>query len=219
MQSRVEMNDEYIALDCALLACRETGIEARLRKIKRSQNGKGVNTKMELNIQAPKPNGNSNGHMPLTRKSRPVKADYVHSTHISIFDPNKYMLKLPKTKKIVGDNGMVRWEKTETDYLPVAARIAWFRKDHPYWSIMTKVEKWGDKAVVMKATIKDMLGTVIATARKKETEIGFPDYIEKAETGAIGRALAMCGYGTLQAPEFDEQDRLADAPVEKQNAN
>jgi hypothetical protein len=44
---------------------------------------------------------------------------------------------------------------------------------------------------------------------------GFPDYIEKAETGAIGRALAMCGYGTLQAPEFDEQDRLADMPVEK----
>ena len=59
----------------------------------------------------------------------------------------------------------------------------------------------------MRATIKDILGTVIATARKKETEIGFPDY--------IGRALAICRYGTLQAPEFDEQDRLADAPVEK----
>lgn len=41
MQSRVEMNDDYIALDCALLACRETDIEARLRKIKRSQNKKG----------------------------------------------------------------------------------------------------------------------------------------------------------------------------------
>ena len=67
----------------------------------------------------------------------------------------------------------------------------------------------------MKAIIKDMLGTVIATARKKETEIGFPDYIEKAETGAIGRALAKCGYGTLQAPEFDEQERLADTPVVK----
>jgi hypothetical protein len=116
-------------------------------------------------------------------------------------------------------NGQVRFEKTESNYLPVAARIAWFRKDHPLWSIITKVEKWGDKAVVMKAIIKDMLGSVIATARKKETEVGFPDYIEKAETGSIGRALAMCGYGTLQAPEFDEQDRLADAPVEKQNAN
>ena len=170
---------------------------------------------MELNIQTPKTNRNSNGHMPITEKSQSTKTDSIHNVHISIFDPNKYMLKLPKTKKIVGDNGMVKWEKTETDYLPVAARIAWFRKDHPYWSIMTKVEKWGDKAVVMKATIKDMLGTVIATARKKETEIGFPDYIEKAETGAIGRALAMCGYGTLQAPEFDEQDRVADAPVEQ----
>jgi hypothetical protein len=174
---------------------------------------------MEVNIETPKTNGNSNGHLLLNKKSRSVKTDSPSNSHISIFDPNKYMLKLPKTKKIVGDNGQVRWEKTETDYLPVAARIAWFRKDHPYWSIMTKVEKWGDKAVVMKAIIKDMQGSVIATARKKETEIGFPDYIEKAETGAIGRALAMCGYGTLQAPEFDKQDRLADAPVAKNDAN
>src|SRR5215212_7256272 len=173
---------------------------------------------MELNIQTPQTNGQSNGHLLVTEKSRSIQTDSLANGHISISDPNKYMLKLPKSKKIVGDNGQVRWEKTETNYLPVAARIAWFRKDHPYWSIMTKVEKWGDKAVVMKAIIKDMLGTVIATARKKETEIGFPDYIEKAETGAIGRALAMCGYGTLQAPEFDEQDRLADTPVVK-NAN
>jgi hypothetical protein len=173
---------------------------------------------MEVQKEAAKSNGNGSGHL-LTKKSQPDTAGSLTKGHISIFDPNKYMLKLPKTKKTVGDNGMVKWEKTETDYLPVAARIAWFRKDHPYWSIITDVELQADKAVVMKATIKDMLGTIIATARKKETEIGFPDYIEKAETGAIGRALAMCGYGTLQAPEFDEQDRLADAPVEKRNAN
>jgi len=29
----------------------------------------------------------------------------------------------------------------------------------------------------------------------------------------------MCGYGTVQVQEFDEQDRLADAPVEKKNTN
>jgi hypothetical protein len=29
----------------------------------------------------------------------------------------------------------------------------------------------------------------------------------------------MCGYGTLQVPEFDEQDKIADAPVEKKNTN
>jgi hypothetical protein len=173
---------------------------------------------MEANTQTPKTNGNGNGHLPI-KKSRPVTAGSSREVHHSIFDPNKYMLKLPKKQKIVLPNGQVNWRNTEADYLPVAARIAWFRKDHPYWSIITKVEKWGDKAVVMKATIKDTLGDVIATARKKETEIGFPDYIEKAETGAIGRALAMCGYGTLQAPEFDEQDRLADAPVEKKSAN
>jgi hypothetical protein len=174
---------------------------------------------MELNLETPKTNGQRNGQLLVTKKSRSAKSDSANNGHISTFDPNKYMLKLPKTKKVTLDNGQVRWEKTETDYLPVAARIAWFRREHSFWSIITKVEKWGDKAVVMKATIKDMSGAVIATARKKETEMGFPDYIEKAETGAIGRALAMCGYGTLQAPEFDEGERIADAPVEKKNAD
>ena len=97
--------------------------------------------------------------------------------------------------------------------MPVAARIAWFRGEHLDWSIITKAIKAAPKAVVMKAMIKDAEGRVIATARKKETEQGFSDYIEKAETGAVGRALAMCGYGTLAAPEFDEEERLADATV------
>jgi hypothetical protein len=157
---------------------------------------------MEAQVQTVKTNGNGNGHV-ITEKSRPVTASSLTNGHSSTFDPMKYMLKLPKNKKISLPNGQVRFEKTEADSLPVAARLAWFRKDHPYWSIITKVERLADKAVIMKAVIKDFAGTVIATARKRETEIGFPDYIEKAETGAIGRALAMCGYGTLQAPEFD----------------
>jgi hypothetical protein len=167
---------------------------------------------MELNTQTPKANGN--GHLAETGKSQSIKTGSLSEVHHSTFDPMKYMLKLPKSKKVTTSDGQVKWEQTEADYLPVAARIAWFRRDHPWWGIITEIEHLADKAVVMKATIKDMLGAVIATARKKETEIRFPDYIEKAETGAIGRALAMCGYGTLQAPEFDEQDRLADAPVE-----
>ncbi len=170
---------------------------------------------MEPNGQTHEVNALSNGQELIKRKSRPVKADSLRETYHSIFDPNKYMLKLPKSKKITSANGQVRWEQTETDYLPVAARIAWFRREHPDWSIITKIVQLANKAVVMKATIKDATGRAIVAARKKETEIGFPDYIEKAETGAIGRALAMCGYGTLQAPEFDEQDRLADSPVEK----
>ena len=161
----------------------------------------------------------TNGDLKPRKKSRPKKAGSRAQTNGSTFDPMKYMLKLPKTKKVNLANGQVKWEKTEADYLPVAARVAWFRKDHPYWSIITKCVQLANKAVIMKAIIRDMQGVIIATARKKETEIGFPDYIEKAETGAVGRALAMCGYGTLQAPEFDEGERIADAPVEKGNGN
>lgn len=99
-------------------------------------------------------------------------------------------------------------------YLQVAHRLVWFRKEHPDWAIHTKIEQLADKGVVMKATIKDENGKVIAMAHKKETMAGFGDYIEKAETGAIGRALGMCGYGTQYEPEFDEgTERIADAPV------
>lgn len=170
---------------------------------------------MEPNLQSHRTNGASNGNFGLTRKSRPKKTDSLRKNYHSIFDPNKYMLKLPKTQKVKMSNGQIKFQQIETDYLPVAARIAWFRREHPDWSIITKTIRLADKAVIMKAIIKDAKGRMIATARKKETEIGFPDYIEKAETGAVGRALALCGYGTLQAPEFDEGERITDAPVEK----
>ena len=70
--------------------------------IKRSQNGKEVHIKMELNTQTQPTDGKANGHLLVTEKSRPVKTDSINNGHISIFDPNKYMLKLPKTKKIIG---------------------------------------------------------------------------------------------------------------------
>jgi hypothetical protein len=83
---------------------------------------------MELNIETPKINGLSNGHLVQNKKSRSIKTDSLPNGHSSIFDPNKYMLKLPKTKKVSLPNGQVRFEKTETEYWPVAARIAWFRR-------------------------------------------------------------------------------------------
>ena len=151
----------------------------------------------------------------VNKKSQTQRAGSFNHSNGNTFDPNKYMLKLPKTKKVKLSNGQIRFEHTEADYLPVAARIAWFRREHPDWSIITEAEELANKAVLMKAIIRNADKRIIATARKKETEIGFPDYIEKAETGAVGRALAMCGYGTLQAPEFDEGERIADSPIEK----
>jgi ubiquinone/menaquinone biosynthesis C-methylase UbiE len=73
---------------------------------------------MELNTQTQPTNGNGNGHLLITRKSRSIKTDSVHNGHISIFDPNKDMLKLPKTRKVSLPNGQVRFGRSEACYLP-----------------------------------------------------------------------------------------------------
>lgn len=97
-------------------------------------------------------------------------------------------------------------------YLQVAHRILWFREEKPTWTIETSITSITEKLAVMKASIKDESGRLIATAHKSETPQGFADYLEKAETGAIGRALALCGYGTQFTDDLEEGARLADAP-------
>src|SRR5437660_10218898 len=57
-----------------------------------------------------------------------------------------------------------------------------------------------------------------ATATKSENAASFSEFGEKAETGAVGRALAMLGYGTQFAPELSEEDRIVDAPVDRSTA-
>jgi hypothetical protein len=101
------------------------------------------------------------------------------------------------------------------DYLQVAYRLVWFREDHPDWAIETSVDCDFEKTrCIGKALIRDAQGRLIATAHKVEDKLGFADYLEKAETGAIGRALALCGYGTqFCAEELDEGNRLADSPL------
>lgn len=104
------------------------------------------------------------------------------------------------------------------NYLPVAARVVMFRKDHPTASVMTDTKQVGDDTYVTCAIMFE--GRVVATAHKrvrlemkgkgKSAAADWP--LETAETGAVGRALALCGYGTL-AGDLDEGDELADAPV------
>jgi len=100
------------------------------------------------------------------------------------------------------------------DYLEVKYRLVWFREDHPNWSISTELVAVTDKSCTAKATVSDETGRVIATSHKSETYAGFADFIEKAETGAIGRALALIGYGTqFCADELDEGERIVDSPA------
>lgn len=103
------------------------------------------------------------------------------------------------------------------DYLQVPQRMVWFREEHPLGRFETECLESTDKYVLYKATISvpDATGRYIklADAVKREDFSHFPDAHEKAQTGAIGRALAMIGYGTAFAPEFDEGERLADSPL------
>lgn len=103
-------------------------------------------------------------------------------------------------------------------YLQVAHRLVWFREEHPLWSIKTEFLRLDDKVAICRATVANESGTTIGMASKREDQGHFADHMEKAETGAIGRALALCGYGTQFEPELDEGLRLSDSPIDRPKA-
>lgn len=101
------------------------------------------------------------------------------------------------------------------DYLPVMARVAWYRETFPHGKIDTDFILLGD-LVIAKTVVTDNEGNFIASGSAtvrdaSERERAWTGRIvEKAETAAIGRALANAGFGTLTAD--DEGDYLADSP-------
>jgi hypothetical protein len=99
------------------------------------------------------------------------------------------------------------------DYLDVKDRIRWFRHEHPNGLIVTEALKITDQVAIFKATATADMEGGVATGHGSETPGDFKDYIEKAETKAIGRALAALGYGTQFLP--DDGEPIADAPVER----
>jgi len=98
-------------------------------------------------------------------------------------------------------------------YLQVMHRLVWFREEHPQGRIETMPHTISPQISIFRARISDKDGNLLAEATKSETPQGFQDYIEKAETGAVGRALAMCGYGTQFTDDLDEGARIVDSPA------
>lgn len=151
----------------------------------------------------------------------------MNNTDSKAFDPREHLIQLKS-------------REGAKDYLPVQWRIKWFRESCPNGSIETelvhldmdkvtqeetfawnaekrrseKVIKEAPGVAVFRATVKDGKGG-IATGTKMEKAASFPDWLEKAETGAIGRALAALGYGTQFAPDLDEAHRIVDSPVDR----
>jgi antitoxin (DNA-binding transcriptional repressor) of toxin-antitoxin stability system len=113
-------------------------------------------------------------------------------------------------------------------YLEVCWRLVWFREKYPEASldldmvqhdeVMAETNKGGQ--LVQRAVFKcrvSVPGGGSAEGYGSETSNDFRDYLEKASTKAIGRALAALGFGTqFSAWEFGgegERDRPVDAPV------
>jgi hypothetical protein len=128
-------------------------------------------------------------------------------------------VKNPKTQQ---------WETRVQKYLDVKWRLLKMRTEHPDWAIRTEVVQLdlekeaclarceivvpiqvttgggnGDSFWQSPAGVQEY---VIASDYGFETKAGFGDYIQKAITNAIGRALATAGYGTQFATELDIED-------------
>ena len=98
------------------------------------------------------------------------------------------------------------------NYAPVNERIKAFRSVYPTGFITTDILYHDDGTILMKATAgyyinildsetntyiqqKVILGTGTAQEEKDSSFINKTNYVENAETSAIGRCLAMCGFG------------------------
>lgn len=97
------------------------------------------------------------------------------------------------------------------EYLQVQHRIRWFVEEKPEWVITTRLVERTDSWILFEASIIDDKGKIRSSAHKFGALA--MNLVEKAETGAVGRALAFLGYGTqFTGDELDEGDHLADSP-------
>ena len=107
------------------------------------------------------------------------------------------------------------------EYLEVKWRLLWLRNEHPEARMSTEIVQHNEEGgfALFRAEV-EIPGGGKATGWGSETVRDFHDYIEAAETKALGRALAALGYGTQFCQDFDFSanarpgtNQVVDAPV------
>ena len=102
-------------------------------------------------------------------------------------------------------------------YKTVAYRVKEFRSQYPDYTVSTELVEANDTLVVMKASISNEQGRLLATGFAEEvraaSKINRTSALENAETSAIGRALAALG---LAGTEYASADEVASA-IKQQN--
>src|SRR4051794_18236665 len=120
-------------------------------------------------------------------------------TDSTTFDPGRYLTKVGAA-----------------DYLEVKWRLVWLREVHPDATIETELVSHTDQLAIFRARVA-IPGGGTATGYGSEGYNDFREYIEKAETKAIGRALASLGFGTQFCPDFDFSANgggVVDSPID-----
>ncbi len=117
----------------------------------------------------------------------------------SAFDPTRHLTKV-----------------SGRDYLEVKWRLVWLRTTHPDAQIETEMVQHQNQLAVFRAKVT-IPSDASATGWGSEGSDDFGDYLEKAETKALGRALAALGFGTQFCPDYDfgaDRQRVVDSPVD-----
>lgn len=121
------------------------------------------------------------------------------SSETAVFEPSKFLTQI-----------------SGRDYLEVKWRLLWLRTEHPNAVVETELARDDSVTAVFKARVTLPEGGS-ATGWGSESTDDFGDYLEKAETKALGRALAALGFGTQFCQDFEfgaSNGRVVDSPVD-----
>lgn len=99
------------------------------------------------------------------------------------------------------------------DYATVNARLKAFREEHKEYSLISEVIQLNEESCVVKATILNEQGRILATGLAQEdrtsSKINQTSYVENCETSAWGRALGNLGYGIETAVASADEVAMA----------
>jgi hypothetical protein len=128
------------------------------------------------------------------------------------FDPQKHLMQIKGKLYMTVQNRMIWFLRDQRAM--IAAGIA--TTSYTIQTDLVEHDRDGGWAH-FKTYVRDVLGNE-ATMYGSESVRDFPDYIEKASTKSLGRALLLLGYATAYADEFDEGERVVDSPVQRPQA-
>lgn len=106
------------------------------------------------------------------------------------------------------------------DYVEVNKRVIAFRKLCPDGTITTEIVSLENGTIIMKATVIDEAGKVLATGYAYEKEgnslVNKTSYIENCETSAVGRALGFVGIGVKKS--IASMEEVANAKLQQKES-